>query len=688
MRIPTGNFGNQAPSLPQGRQIGNGVDATAQAGQNLAGAMTSVAGALIGVKEEQNRQDQEQQRKIQERQRLQAATVLTDRQLQIQSLHQDLEQRMLSGELPADKAQEAYRSALTLAQTPDLDGMDELTRLHFQQGLKSIDTQGEIKLNDLIAKGQHVQTKAALEGFLDAQGKLAGIPGSDIDAINAKADSLDEQGVAAYGMQWGQVKQNWKDGNWTNQAAQRAMQAADNLGALDQLEQDLTRGFYTDKIDTNKRDAILRTVLSNKNQLLAKAQHEADMREAKAQRALSSIDQQIASGIPATAAMWAQWADTVRGTSAESEFRTRMQDETEVQNVLREPLDKQMAYVQNKQAELMNEGGSVQQGANLNRLANAIKQNLTQLRTEPLLYLQNRTGTPIAPLDMSALTSPAPVPEFADNLRERAASIQAAQKQYGAGLPMKPLLPQEAQMLSQALAGGTPRDQVQIMGNLYRSAGDGAIYQGILQQIAPDMPVKALAGMLMAKQKDLTLQTHWFKPNEVVSSGDVATTLLEGEQLIKQGKAGIPLPADKEFRLAFGDAAGDVFAGRPQAYEIAMQAVRAYYAGDAAKSGDVTGVVDDKRMQHAIRSVLGDVVDFNGNGNVLAPWGMDAASFQDRARAAYLDKAKQLGLPANAIQNFDELGLKNKGDGTYYVVSGRNFLTDRKGNPIVIEVKP
>jgi len=61
--------------------------------------------------------------------------------------------------------------------------------------------------------------------------------------------------------------------------------------------------------------------------------------------------------------------------------------------------------------------------------------------------------------------------------------------------------------------------------------------------------------------------------------------------------------------------------------------VRAYYAGDAAKSGDVTGVVDDKRMQHAIRSVLGDVVDFNGNGNVLAPVGHGCRKFFRTAHA-------------------------------------------------------
>jgi len=116
---------------------------------------------------------------------------------------------------------------------------------------------------------------------------------------------------------------------------------------------------------------------------------------------------------------------------------------------------------------------------------------------------------------------------------------------------MKPLLPQEAQMLSQALAGGTPRDQVQIMGNLYRSAGDGAVYQGIMQQIAPDMPVKALAGMIMAKQQDLTLQTHWFKPNEVVSSGDVATTLLEGEQLLNKARRAFPCLPKKSSARAF-----------------------------------------------------------------------------------------------------------------------------------------
>lgn len=32
------------------------------------------------------------------------------------------------------------------------------------------------------------------------------------------------------------------------------------------------------------------------------------------------------------------------------------------------------------------------------------------------------------------------------------------------------------------------------------------------------------------------------------------------------------------------------------------------------------------------------------------------------------------------------LGLRNKGDGTYYVIQGRNYLYDQKGQPIIINL--
>src|SRR5690606_5936422 len=102
------------------------------------------------------------------------------------------------------------------------------------------------------------------------------------------------------------------------------------------------------------------------------------------------------------------------------------------------------------------------------------------------------------------------------------------------------------------------------------------------------------------------------------SSGDVARTILEGEALLnpsrsdkkQDGKgAAFPMPPPADIRAELDTFVGRAFAGRPGAYEVAEQAVRAYYAGASAKVGDVSGELDRKRMQEAVRAVIGEPVD-------------------------------------------------------------------------------
>ncbi|KAK6697152.1 hypothetical protein SNK04_014240 [Fusarium graminearum] len=50
--------------------------------------------------------------------------------------------------------------------------------------------------------------------------------------------------------------------------------------------------------------------------------------------------------------------------------------------------------------------------------------------------------------------------------------------------------------------------------------------------------------------------------------------MLEGNRILQQkGDIKFPIPPDKDFRTAFTDATGQLFAGRPGAADVAMQAV-------------------------------------------------------------------------------------------------------------------
>ncbi|HEL5345920.1 TPA: hypothetical protein UOJ01_004537, partial [Stenotrophomonas maltophilia] len=88
----------------------------------------------------------------------------------------------------------------------------------------------------------------------------------------------------------------------------------------------------------------------------------------------------------------------------------------------------------------------------------------------------------------------------------------------------------------------------------------------------------------------------------------------------------------------------------------------------------------------AISASLGSVVDVNGQGKVLAPWGMSATDFEDRAEAAFIAAARQAGLPESTVSGFGAFGLVQQGENTFFVKGGMSFLNGKDGSPLVIRI--
>jgi hypothetical protein len=84
--------------------------------------------------------------------------------------------------------------------------------------------------------------------------------------------------------------------------------------------------------------------------------------------------------------------------------------------------------------------------------------------------------------------------------------------------------------------------------------------------------------------------------------------------------------------------------------------------------------------------VLGGINNYNGNGQVLMPWGMKSDQFDDRVRSTLISELKRRQMPEGVADT--DYGLRNQGDGSYYVTSRKNFVLDGQGNPLVIRVAP
>lgn len=662
---------------------------------------------------EQNQQ-QEHQRDVNFA-RSQASTALIDHELAVKTTTEGIREDVQSGKLPWDQAQKSFDDWNAKQQAPTINNLDPLGQELLQRGMKRNVLGGTVAIQGIANAGRKQAFADNFGTTLDTLGKLAGMPGADVDSVNSQIDHYRPQALEA-GIPAATVDkaiQSFKDRNWLNQATQRSMEAKDNMGQLTQLQHDLTDadGAYAGKLDTEKRNMVLRSVINDRLILENRIEHEKDKREAKAQSAIGRMDEQISSGVPATPDMWDNWQRTTNGTSFEEDFKQRMKDEGTVQDVLRQPIDKQMDYVQQRTAQLEQQGGSLRDKANLIRLQTAVNQNVNLMQKAPLLFAANRTGTDVEPLDFRALNPspigamiapalnggvepPDPKAQFQSQIADRMATLKAMRTQYGAAIAPLPLLPQEANQLSNALQGATPPERTQMLIGLRGAMNDDVAYRNSMRQIAPHSPVTAIAGMMVGNSAPASTPI-WFDQQYAPKLGDV-DRVLRGEQLLNPaagGKAaqaeqesgkgamknGMPLPPDQDtrevgpgLRSQFGRAAGDAFRDRPDLADAHFSVFKDAYAALLAEKGDMKGIGDSRLAQQALDIALGKRVQFNGQ-TMSVPAGMDPSKFEGLVRNAVAQSAKQLNASDKWLSGIRGYGLREVnglGSGQYILTSG------------------
>ena len=311
--------------------------------------------------------------------------------------------------------------------------------------------------------------------------------------------------------------------------------------------------------------------------------------------------------------------------------------------------------------------------------AKAADQVLAARAADPMAYaIQNKVGD-AAPLPFSDMEQLGPA------LAQRAGVAASMQQTYA--VPYALLTKGEAQTLSQGFQRMTTQQKMGYLNAIRTSLSDPAAYKSVLQQIAPDSPVTAVAGNILGKQQGPVSASHWFAPNEHFDPQAVAGLILEGEALINPTKAAqgengrgkmFPMPKEQDLRAQFKKNVKDAFASAPTAADYAFQAVKAYYAGKAAQMGDVSGETNDQVLTEAITATLGGVTDPNGQGHVLRPWGMPEDTFKDALQAAF----NKSGAPGN-LRNYR---VQNGGGDRYLLSSGTGFLKDAAGNPVVLDL--
>lgn len=696
MRIPLGNFGNVVAEPQRQAQI-------------PAGAGTEVGAALarlgqVGMQVAADKM--EEQRALEDDlYKTRSLIAYQEYDLETKTAIERSKQRLHAGEIDRlafvaevnDARQKSFTK--TIGSLPSNRYSENVSRLSL-----GLNKTFALQAAGIVEQDQQREFGANAAALLDNAGKAAGMPGADIDLLNEQAGNAYLQLAARAGTPKDKAEttvQDWRDRNWTNQATQRAMDARDDIERLQQLERDLTAedGFYAMRLDTDRRNAILRSVVNDRLRLENRLQLDVDRREAKAEKAIAEMDRHVASGIPIPVDLRLAWGERVKGTAFEGEFRQRLQDEEQVQQVLRMPIEQQIGFVQKKETDLMTKGGTPQDKTNITRLRSAVDNNLKQLQEAPLVFAQNRAGYTVRPLDLSVLISADGASKIGSELEERVATIASFQKQYGPQVKMHPLLPQEADMLINVLNQITPKDQSTIFGTLRASFNDDKGYLAVMQQIAPDSPVKALAGAIYAKRRGITLEKNWFGSDSVAAATNVAETLLIGESIVNKTKAqkaedgvgkSMYLPPRGAFQTSFASVAGDLYRnGRSKAQETDLEAAYAYYVGRAAQTGRLTSTpsdIDSALVKESLAATVGEPINFHSRGMITAPWGMDSERFENNIAYAFQKAVKDAGLPGAIAYQFENYGLIHYRGGTYVpTMGGMPVLDPKTGAPLVLD---
>lgn len=657
----------------------------AQAGEELGRSIATLGSDIY---------DRQQKDKIQavNLARAQAANATVDHQISLQTIVEKTREGIASGDIPYEGARQHFNDQVAALPTPQIPNLDPVGQENFhKQLIRNIATTG-FQVDTAVDTARRQDFQDQFVGNIDRLRKRAAMPGADIEAINAQADAFRPLARQA-GLQGPKVDeaiQNFKDANWFDQATQRSMMAKDDWNALKTLQHDLTGadGFYAGKLDANKRNEVLRGVVNDQLILQNRWEHEADKREAKASQVVRQVGEQIASTIPLTPQMWVDAQAKVKGTSYEDEFNQLQQGEQKVQEVLRLQPAQQMSYLQEQSAKL-DKGGTLQDAANLVRLQSAIGKNQHLMEDAPLLWSANRNGTDATPIDFSGLASDQGQVQIGQAMTDRMATIQALRAKEGPQIGNKPLLPQEAAQLSSYLQTIDPKQRALTLTAFRRSISDDDTYQAAMDQIAPHSPVTAIAGTMIGTSAPSRTPV-WFDQNYAPKIDD-AQLVLQGEALLnpeaagkvaageqeKGGmKGGMPMPPDtgpNGLRQIFGNAASDMFRGRPDAADAYYSVFKDAYAALLARSGDMKGTPNTQLQRQALQVALGNTVTFNGN-QISVPAGMEPGRFNGLVRSAVAQAAKDQKAPEDwqdRLSGYQLLELgRTVGSGRYVLTIG------------------
>lgn len=677
--IPVGNFGRSTPG-----QVSPG-SASGDFGQGMARAIQGLGQTISAIGDYREQQKTEMAR-------AKAVNAGYKHELFAAETVDEIRKKISTGELKYQDAESYYDNKLSAFPREKIDGLDAVDNERFDGLFARNAARYKQDVGALALKAEQDDYKNQFVQGLDTLGKQRQLPGADMDAINSKADVLSvmAQKAGIEQSQYTKYIQDFKDASWYQHATERAMkaEASNDVASLQQLQHDLTadNGYYTAKMDTEKRNAVLKGVTFDLDRIRQRQEMAAAKVEIKAERALMQFDALVSTGATPSQEAIERARSAVQGTPFAGEFQQRLEFADQVQEVLKQPIDKQLELAQQVERQAMESADNPQQVAQAKRLASAINANVKTLTTDPLAYIENREGTKFDDLPLDALAdmsgAPAAAEAIASRLQERAESIAALEKKNGMRIDNALLKPHEVDKLTTIIASkeATIEEKQRVLQSLKAVTGDTATYKQVLQQIAPKSPVMAYAGAVSASARDIEYDAGLFSASQTFKPEAVASTMLKGERVINERS--FEIPSLDKLQTEFSSQIGNAYRDRPDALQADLQAVRAYYVGAVSERDSPSKELNTKLMKEAIGVIVGAKYDA-GDTTVLAPFGMSESEFSNKLETAWQVESARLGMDGTPL---DVFGLRPVGSGKYAVFAGNKVLPGQNGQPLILDV--
>lgn len=669
-RIPLGNFGNVIAQPAPRVQVPSAAN---NAGAVVANAADNAMRTMGGMIEEENRQQQALDR-------AKSANALLDREMQVETIHSEISQQINDGTLPYTDAKNVYSQRLQELGAPKVEGLDPVTAENLTKGFKRAEFKGEMAIDGLVSKAKVADFRAQTDGILDKLGKKAGLPGTDMAAVTAQIDAMDEIGRQAYGAAWDKRKQDWKDNTWDAQLNQQAMATRDNLQGINALQKRITEGDYADKLDSNRRNTLVAKLDAYKTSLIqrneaaaARAQRQQELALKKAEAEFNTFQGMADKGTILSPEYIDRAVAATKGTPYQAGIVALAKQSQETGGIASQPIRNQQALLTQVDTLIAQRGRSPELDKRREQIAKVLNASQSDLKENGLRAgLERGVITDMAPLDVSSPEAMAG--SFAKRIQ------QADHVSAWAGKAVSPLDANEAEQVRGIMEALPPKQ---------RSAAVATIAQAVGPRYAG-----AIAEQLNSKDKALSLA--------FASAGDKTTAgrftselILKGAQAIKDGTA---MKDDKKVTGWKATIAQQIDGALPDDRAATAVKESAYFiaAGIAAENG---GSVSTDDIARSVRlAVGGSIIERNGK-KLPIPAEMSASDFESRIKAvspadiikqAPEGKVRVAGaeMPvAEFATSIPGQELIYAGPGRYAVVVRGRPVTNAGGRPIILEVR-